>query len=158
LIPGGLGRVVGVAIALVAVIACSVAARAAFGVSVVDGGSMRPALEPADILITERHPRRVAAGDVVVFSRAGWSGGVAHRVTAVLPGGLLTTRGDANPVPDRDPIGSEAIVGRVVARVPSGALARRVASTVGFVRTLLTRTITEKTRGGVEPNRFDSSR
>ena len=89
---------------------------------------MSPTFEPADILVTQRHPKRVLVGDVVVFPRAGWPGGVAHRVTAVLPKGLLVTRGDDNPIADRDPLASSSITGRVIARVPVGALVRRVAS------------------------------
>ena len=124
----GFGRVVVTAAASAAIVAAALAGRAAFGVCVVDGGSMRPALEPADVLVFERHPRAVAAGDVVVFPRAGWPGGVAHRVTLVLPGGLLTTRGDANPVPDREPVRTRSLIGRVVARVPSGAVGASVAT------------------------------
>jgi signal peptidase I len=102
--------------------------RGVVGVSLVDGGSMRPALQPGDVLLYERRVPVVAAGDVVVFSRSGWPGGVAHRVIEVRPGDLLLTRGDANPVADRDPVPRARLVGRVVAFVPSGRAAGSVAS------------------------------
>jgi signal peptidase I len=102
--------------------ACSVV-----GVSVVQGSSMAPSLVPGDLLVFERVARSVSPGDVVVIPRPGWPAGVAHRVVRGSAAGVLQTKGDANPVPDRDPVMQAALLGRVVARVPSGALARAVA-------------------------------
>jgi signal peptidase len=102
-------------------------AWSAAGVSVVQGASMAPALMPGDIVVFERVVRTVSAGDIVVFPRPGWPGGVAHRVQSVSPAGHLLTRGDANPAPDRDPVLRGSLYGRVVARAPSGAWARAVA-------------------------------
>jgi signal peptidase I len=98
------------------------------GVSLVDGGSMRPALQQGDVLLYARAAPRVTSGDVVVFARHGWPGGVAHRVVAVGPGDLLLTRGDANPIVDRDPVPRAQLMGRVVAFLPSGRAAAAVAS------------------------------
>ena len=75
--------------------------------------------------------RDVGEGDIVVFPRTGWPGGVAHRVSRVEPGDLLETKGDANPVADRDPVPIGALAGRVVARVPSGARGSAVARALG---------------------------
>jgi signal peptidase I len=126
---GGRAKAVGLGLLTMLVgTAAVIAVRSSFGVCMVDGGSMRPALESADLLVTERHPARVVAGDVVVFPRPGWPGGVAHRVREVVGGGLLATSGDANPVPDREPVAVRALLGRVILRIPTGLLARRVAS------------------------------
>jgi signal peptidase I len=114
-------------LSLLAVAGC-VWLRGAVGVSLVDGGSMRPALQPGDVLVYERHIPVVGPGDVVVFPRHGWPGGVAHRVVEVRPGDLLLTRGDANPVADRDPVPRTQLMGRVFAFVPSGRVAGSVAS------------------------------
>ena len=125
---GGFGRAAAVALVAVALAGGVTAARRAYVVTMVDGTSMRPALEPADLLLVQRQAPGVAVGDVVVFPRPGWQGGVAHRVVAILSGGRLTTRGDANPVADREPVPAGALVGRVVAYVPTGTLASRVAT------------------------------
>jgi signal peptidase I len=124
---GGLGRVVAAVLVPLAIVVGALAARSAFAIALVDGSSMRPALEPADVLVMERHPGTVGRGDVVVFKRPGWPGGVAHRVVALLPGGLLATRGDANPVGDRDPVARAALIGRVVGIVRTGVVARDLA-------------------------------
>ena len=128
---GGLGRAAFLMAVALAVVAAAAAARSGWALSVVDGGSMRPALEPADILLVQRRPPRVLVGDVVVVARRGWPGGVAHRVVALGGGGRLLTRGDANPVADRDATRPRTLLGRVVARLPSGVALARV---LGFLR------------------------
>ena len=127
---GGLGRAAVMAVAAAALVAGAATARSAFAVTAVDGPSMRPALEPADVLIIERKVRSVSPGDIIVFPRAGWSGGVAHRVVAVLTRDRLRTRGDANPTPDREPVAAGSIIGRVIAFLPTGRVARLLAGTV----------------------------
>jgi signal peptidase I len=97
------------------------------GVSVIQGASMAPAFVPGDVIVFERVVRGVEPGDVVVFPRPGWPGGVAHRVVRVSRAGVVRTKGDANPAPDRDPVLRAALSGRVIARLPSGALARALA-------------------------------
>ena len=118
---GGLGRAVAAVAVAVAFGSGVLALRSCISLAVVDGSSMRPALEPADILLVRRGPGAPRVGDIVVFPRPGWEGGVAHRVTAVTTAGALVTRGDANPVADRDPVEPRALAGRVVARVPTGS-------------------------------------
>ena len=127
----GRQRGLAVAAAVVLTAAVAVGARATFGVLVVDGGSMRPALEPADLLVVQRHPGLVSPGDIVVVPHAGWPAGIAHRVTALAGGGLLSLKGDANPVPDRDPVPVGDVLGRVIMQVPTGRLARAVAVRLG---------------------------
>lgn len=75
-----------------------------FGVSPVLSGSMRPAIPPGAAIIT--HPVQVSSvrpGDIVVFRPPGQSVAYAHRIVTVTgrPGSpVITTKGDANPVPD----------------------------------------------------------
>jgi signal peptidase I len=129
--PRRAGRLAGAGAALVVAAGIALAARSGFGASVVDGGSMLPALEPGDVVVFQRRPQRIAAGDVVLVPREGWPAGVAHRVTALVAGGFLSTKGDANPVPDRDLIRTSGVIGRVLMRVPTGRLARFVAAAMG---------------------------
>lgn len=98
------------------------------GVSVVGGASMAPTFLPGDVIVFARAVPRVSVGDIVVARRPGWPAGVAHRVVSVGSAGLLVTRGDANPTPDREPLMPASIVGKVVWRVPSGRAAREVAT------------------------------
>jgi hypothetical protein len=59
------------------------------------GGSMSPAIRPGDLLNVRLAPAEgIRRGDVVLF----WRGGrlFAHRVVALTPGGMVTTRGDAH--------------------------------------------------------------
>lgn len=83
------------------------------------GASMRPALLPGDVAIVRRGARP-RVGDVVLIQRKGHSP-VMHRVRGQGPTGYVT-RGDANPVDDRDPVRPGDIRGVVVARVPVGSL------------------------------------
>ena len=93
------------------------------GVTTVLTGSMRPAIDPGDLLVT----RTVAAsmigiGDVVVVTSSDVP--LAHRVVDVRPvSGLqrLTTKGDANAVIDIDPVmvSLDRQIPRVIARVPA---------------------------------------
>ncbi len=115
-------RVAGVAGASV-LGACSVALAAGlFGLGVIGGGSMRPALLPGDVIVFERLPGAIRAGDIVVVPHRGWPAGIAHRVVSVDRVGRLRTRGDANPSVDRDPVPRSRLTGRVVARLSLGRL------------------------------------
>ena len=84
-----------------------------YGAAVVLSGSMEPALSTGDLVIVEEADS-VEAGDVVVYQDGGML--VVHRVVG-LEGELLTTKGDANSVPD-EPIHASAVKGRVIASVP----------------------------------------
>ena len=94
------------------------------GVVFVEGGSMRPALHPGDVLLYRRIGATPAAGDLVVFDHAGAL--VVHRVAGVLRGGGLRTRGDANRAPDAEPVKADDVRGEVVLVVPAGRLAAGV--------------------------------
>jgi nickel-type superoxide dismutase maturation protease len=98
---------------------------------VVDGDSMRPALEPGDRLLVLRLPPRV--GDVVALDHAGRT--MVKRVAAITPGGEVTVHGD-NAAASTDsrtfgPIPRSSIVGRAVYRYAPAARSGRVPSRRG---------------------------
>lgn len=95
----------------------------------VAGVSMRPALQPGDLVVlTGVDPQRLRAGEVVAFavpgparSRYGLPGHLVHRIVKVehTPAGLVfQTKGDANPGPDVFVVPSGDITGRMVTRLP----------------------------------------
>ena len=86
----------------------------------VSGGSMRPALDPGDLVIVRRdsRPRR---GDIVL-ARAKGHGAVLHRVVAIEGDGDITTRGDANRVNDAVTTRQQDVTGVVVRVIPVGRL------------------------------------
>src|SRR5436190_5796280 len=97
-------------------------------------GSMRPAYSPGDLIIVS--PQRASAvrpGEVITFAHPRRRGRtLTHRVVnvqsglPVAPGWLaITTKGDANPAPERWTIRADGTVGRVRAHVPGvGELGR----------------------------------
>jgi signal peptidase len=74
------------------------------GLQTVLTGSMRPHLNPGDVAVSRLEPvRDLHSGQVIVFVPPGQGAPYAHRVTSVTgpPGApVITTKGDANPVPD----------------------------------------------------------
>lgn len=112
-------RPVRIALAAAALLVAALAARS-FGGVYVQGGSMEPALTPGDLVVYRRAPVDAGEGDVVLIARDGWPSGVLHRVVATRVDGAYTTRGDANPTPDRDPVPPARLLGRAVVAVPSG--------------------------------------
>lgn len=85
-------------------------------------GSMRPAYSPGDLIVVS--PQRASAvrpGDVITFAHPRIRGRtLTHRVVKVqsgppvAPGWLaITTKGDANPAPERWTIRADGNVGRV---------------------------------------------
>lgn len=62
--------------------------------------SMQPAFSAGDLVVAQAVPvGSVGVGDVVIFTPPGRDQPVAHRI-ATLNDGVITTRGDANPVND----------------------------------------------------------
>lgn len=88
-------------------------------VVIITGSSMEPTLVPGDICITWKGSG-VQVGDVILF-RKPQSRAVVHRVVGIEEGPRFRTRGDANEVDDRESLGPEAIVGRVVWVLPLGS-------------------------------------
>jgi signal peptidase len=112
-----------------------------WGVTLTGGGSMEPALHPGDLLFYRRRPARLRGGDIVVYSHPGWPRGVVHRVVRVLPDGRAVTRGDANPIPDRDPVPSRRLRGRVALVVPVGRCIEALARLPAWCYTALSNAI-----------------
>lgn len=83
------------------------------GVAVVLSGSMSPTLEVDDLIVV-RKAADYALGDIIVYQTPREL--IVHRIVAVEADGFVT-RGDANNAVDL-PIASEAIQGKVVARIP----------------------------------------
>lgn len=79
---------------------------------VVTGGSMRPGLEPGDVVLIDDVPDDVLPGTVVSYRDPTRPGRlVTHRLHAVGGDGALRTKGDANAVPDSTPVAGEDVVG-----------------------------------------------
>jgi signal peptidase I len=112
-----------IALAAAALLVAALAARS-FGGVYVQGGSMEPTLVPGDLVVYRRAPVTAVEGDVVLIARKGWPAGVLHRVVAAGVDGTYTTRGDANPTPDRDPVPPGRLLGRAVISLPSGRVLR----------------------------------
>ncbi|MFA5843288.1 MAG: signal peptidase I [Coriobacteriia bacterium] len=95
-------------------------AAAKCDVRLVAGGSMSPALLPGDVAIVARGSRDLRVGDVALFDKAGWPGGVLHRIVREGPPGMFVTRGDANAVADATAVRRAAVLGKVVFVAPIG--------------------------------------
>ena len=86
-------------------------------------GSMEPALDPGDVVLSaSRAPLDVAPGDVVTFHDPSRDGElVTHRVESMRrTDGMVTfvTKGDANDVSERWSVPVDGTVGRAALRVP----------------------------------------
>ena len=86
-------------------------------------GSMEPALDPGDVVLSARRaPLDVRPGDIVTFhdpSRGGEL--VTHRVESMRRNGPMVsfvTSGDANDVSERWSVPADGAIGRAVLRVP----------------------------------------
>jgi signal peptidase I len=87
----------------------------------VQSGSMVPAINKGDLVIVKRIPDKLAVGDVITFINPhNAKQTITHRVVeAPRPsnGNLVTTKGDANPLPDQ-PIAPSQVLGSVQRSVP----------------------------------------
>ena len=108
-----------------AVILLSVGAGALLGFRalVVRSGSMAPAIQSGDVVVTRLvRPSAVEPGDVVTFRDPSRRGDlVTHRVVQVRREGdrlAIVTRGDANTGEERWSIGRDGTVGSAAFRVP----------------------------------------
>ncbi len=107
--------------------------------SVVQGNSMYPHIEDRDaVLAMPVDPEEIKSGDVVIFPDPEAEGAyVVHRVIALeeREGRLYAvTKGDANPVPDPEPVPVNRIHGKVRLIVPmGGAFLEFLRSPTGFM-------------------------
>lgn len=98
-----------------------------YSTAVVASGSMEPALSVDDMILN--HVQNVyRAGDIITFQNG--NSLVTHRVVEVTDEGYVT-KGDANNAADLDLVSTEAVVGRVVGRIPG------VGKALFFLRTPL---------------------
>lgn len=86
--------------------------------TLVTTGSMEPLVTPGDVVMVRPLPvDEIVANTVVLFERADGER-VLHRVVAAMPDGTFRTQGDANTVPDSEPLHAEQIRGAAVLAVP----------------------------------------
>lgn len=98
-----------------------------YTVAVIASGSMEPALQVDDLIFSHAQPA-YQTGDIITFRTQ--TSLTTHRILAVTEAGYLT-KGDANNAADPDPVPPEAVLGRVVGRIPS------VGKGIAFLRTPL---------------------
>lgn len=115
--PGQLGAAL-LAVFLALALAGILAPAFGWRLDVVQSGSMSPAIEVGDLVITTPcDPEDIRAGDVICFRSGGAL--VCHRVVAVDEDGrTFTTKGDANEDPDPVAVTYGNVVGKVAANVP----------------------------------------
>ena len=89
-------------------------------------GSMAPTIDTGDVVLLKRLERPARVGDVVSIavpdearSRFGYPPVVIHRIVAIDPAGIVSTKGDARKEPDPFNVPSTALTTRVVATVPA---------------------------------------
>jgi len=75
------------------------------------GPSMRPTLQPGDLLSVEAECPDLIIGDIIVF-RDGEGQTIVHRIVAMDTAGVKT-RGDNNSEPDAGTVDREQLLGRV---------------------------------------------
>jgi signal peptidase len=134
----GRARAVAVRAAWLALAAAATAwAFATYGAVYVSGGSMYPTYTQGDLAVLRKGAREVHVGDIVLAAEPGESTGVLHRVVEITLDDRLVLRGDANPIPDLDPVPLADVRGSVAFVVPFGrmftvmvAIARMVQSHV----------------------------
>lgn len=86
----------------------------------ITSGSMSPAIEPGDIVVTSPQGDAVLPqGAVITYHDPGGADRVVtHRVIGYTEGGEYRTKGDANPTPDSSPVPQDAILGFARLLVP----------------------------------------
>ena len=84
------------------------------------GESMLPVLRDGDLLETTLPGRPLRVGDVIAFRPGGSDERIVHRISAILPEGMLT-RGDSSDSPDPWLLPAAAPVELVTARIRNGS-------------------------------------
>lgn len=83
--------------------------------AVVASGSMRPGIQPGDVVVTVP-AHRLRIGSVVTYRKPGRP--MLHRIVGVDARGRLITKGDANAVADAAPVPRDAVTGVARWRLP----------------------------------------
>lgn len=104
-------------------------------------GSMRPVLEPGDLIITKDiEPEKVNKGDVITY-RGSTEVLVTHRVIDITEkNGELAfqTKGDANNTEDSGLVLPEQLVGQLILNIPRGGyIVNFIRSPIGFILLIL---------------------
>ncbi|GAA4099459.1 signal peptidase I [Nocardioides kongjuensis] len=140
-------------------------------------GSMRPDRPPGTLVVVRPvDPDDLAVGDVVTYQlESGEATVVTHRIVAIgnqLDGDLvLTTQGDANDVPDREPVKPVQVRGRLWYSIPylgyvNNALSGKqrqvavlVVSTglVGYAAFMFVGAVRDRRRGRLAPASGDAA-
>jgi|GEM_PF-2542017 len=89
----------------------------------VSGMSMHPALHAGDLVLVRKRSG-AGVGQIALLEAPG-HGAVLHRVVATETEGAVRTRGDANPIEDRDATPMSAVIGHVTLVVPIGGTLER---------------------------------
>lgn len=118
-----LGLIVLVGVVLAAVVSSVPGLVGADESYVVRSDSMSPAIPAGSVVFVEDVPtERISTGDVITFETGTDAAAtrVTHRVVAVQADGerQFRTKGDANPVRDREPVAADQVVGAVSASLP----------------------------------------
>ncbi len=100
-------------------------------------GSMRPMLEPGDLIISKGiSPEEVKVGNVITY-KVSSNTLVTHRVIDILreDGNLIfQTKGDANNIEDEGLVLPEQLVGSFVLNIPKGGyIVSFIRSPIGFI-------------------------
>ncbi|MFN8052601.1 MAG: signal peptidase I [Acidimicrobiales bacterium] len=86
---------------------------------VITSGSMRPALNPGDVVVVRpTSPSSVRPGTIISFADARRGAVVTHRVVSVGRDGTAVTRGDANATRDPQGVDRRTVLGTAAVRVP----------------------------------------
>lgn len=108
-------------------------------------GSMRPVIEPGDMILIRAIPsNKIKVGDIVSY----WADKetlITHRVTQIKKNnGRLQykTKGDANQLEDQECIYENMLLGRMVLSIPKGGyISKFVRSKIGFILLIIMPTI-----------------
>ena len=109
---------------LVAVVPAILTTTLGFGFSPILTASMQPVANPGDIFLTRLAPATsLQVGDIIAINNQANGTYYSHRIEEIrnLNGSLrITTRGDANQSPDRDPlvISPRTQVSKVISTIP----------------------------------------
>ncbi len=93
-----------------------------YGFYYVKTGSMKPNINPGDIVINGPVGGALTGslnvGKVITFKSTDYKTVVTHRIVAI-DNGMITTKGDANPHADVDPVPVSAVIGIYMFKIPA---------------------------------------
>ncbi len=115
-----------------------VAPHLGWSIDGVRSGSMAPEIERGTLVIAQPvKPESIAVNDVIIFRPVNMGENLlVHRVIGIqnISPLWLTTKGDANPLPDPTPVPARNIKGKVIFRIPIlGFVAMFFKTPVGFI-------------------------